>query len=192
MYRKLYFPLLLILLSTSLIAQVRIPDTLLVQTRRNPVFHQSIYVLNGEREMIVNHGDTKNDTVYIPYLEEDVRVYYNMSVRTLEIRAKKLKDLDADEVFDYFPMGISVEETLRKLEGKKVAIYDSKLEVEFFNRFAKTNEVFTFRFNDGKLCEVSRPGTSHLPTNNLSDAFFLVQLKSNVSRWQEAIERLKK
>ena len=191
--KKSLFSILCFLTISSLVyAQNQIPDTILVKTVKNPVFHQKHYVLMGETEMIVYFGEEKNDTAYYSPLDAEILPYYQRALSIYNLRLKPVNKIDADEVFDYFPMGSSPEEVIRLLGNKKVSISDNTLEVVFYNHWHKKNEVFTFKFHEGQLYDISRPGTSTLPTSDLRTAFQLVELKSNLKQLEKVVEQLSK
>ncbi len=193
MLKRLSFCLLLLLFSfTALAQQYVIPDTLRVLTERSPWYHQEYYIIKGKTQMIVNFGKEKNDTLYREHWTEEIEMAYKSALRTYNIRLKNVKDLDADEVFEYFPMGITPEKTLEMLGNKKVSVSDNLLQAAFYNHFSKKNEVFSFKFHEGKLYGITRPGTNTLPTDDVWTAFQLVELRSNINKLQEVIKQLEK
>ena len=88
-------------------------------------------------------------------------------------------------IFTYFTIGETIEEVTRRLGKKKVHVGNRGYEVLFYNKFSKRNELFEFRFVDGKLSSISRPSTNTLPTNNVWMAFKLLEMK-------DVLESLKK
>ena len=181
-----------LLLAFNVKGQDQIPDTLLVRTVRNPITDQKHYVLKGTTEMIVYFGKEKNDTVYYSPLDSDILPDYERALRIYNLRLKPIKEIDADDVFDYFPLGTTPEEIIQMLGDKQVAISDNLLQVAFYNHWSKKNEIFSFLFKDGKLYGITRPSTNTLPTDDVWVAFQLLELQSNIQKLQQALERLSK
>lgn len=173
-------------------AQMQIPDTLLVKSEKSPITNQKHFILKGKTEMIVYYMEPKNDTVYREDWSYGVKEAYDNTLRAYNIRLKPVDKIDADEVFDYFMMGSTPEEVIQRLGNKKVSVSENMLQASFYNHFSKKNEVFSFKFHEGKLYGITRPGTSTLPTNDVWMAFQLVELRSNVQKLQKVLDQLNK
>ncbi len=192
MNKRLSLCLIMLALPFLALAQDVIPDTLLVRTIKNPLTNQKHFIIQGKTEMIVYYGSEKNDTTYLERWSDGIDMAYRSALRTYNIRLKPVDKLDADEVFDYFPMGITPEETIAMLGNKKISVTENLLQVAFYNHFSKKNEVFSFKFHEGKLYGITRPGTNTLPTNDVWTAFQLVELRSNMQKLKEVLDKLEK
>ena len=160
-------------------------DTILVWTKKSPWSVEKHYVIDGKQEMRVYISDGNSDTTILADICDFTMDKYKEELRNRKIRELPIEKVDADCVFTYFTIGETIEEVTRRLGKKKVHVGNRGYEVLFYNKFSKRNELFEFRFVDGKLSSISRPSTNTLPTNNVWMAFKLLEMK-------DVLESLKK
>lgn len=191
---KLTILLFLSSISVTLYAQEAIPDTILVKTELGHMTTDTTryYVIHGSREMVIDISSEKKDTVFIDEISDDIRTYYQRELDILKIRALPIEKVYANMVFDYFTIGESIESVTKRLGKKKIQETYTGYQVSFYDKFSKKNEVFDFEFRGGKLWTIQRQSTNTLPTNDVWEAFELVQIEENLNNLENACKALNK
>ena len=185
--------ILLVLVSATKVFGQTIPDTVYVWTDTHPILETvtKYYVINGNREMVIHITNEKTDTTFYDELSQITEERFPGRIREIKIRALPIEEIDADMVFQYFEIGESIESVTKRLGKKELHVYDSGFQVAFFNKSMKKNEIFDFLFSDGKLVRFGRPSTNTLPTNDVWEAFELVEIEQNLKDLNAAVEKLK-
>jgi len=185
--------LFLSFISFSLYGQEVIPDTILVRTEFGPMITDTTrhYVVHGSQEMVINISNEKKDSVFFNEISNDIRKLYDQQLELIKIRALPIDKIYADMVFDYFLIGETIENVTKKLGKKKIHVTYTGYQVAFYDKYSKKNEVFDFEFRGGKLWTIHRQSTNTLPTNDVWEAFELVEIEQNLKDLNAAVEKLK-
>lgn len=195
MKKSFYLVLLLLQMIPSIgFTQNIIPDTLLVYTDLNPQYTSNkcssakYYVLNGKREMIIFESIDKNDTIFQDSLSYETNKRFNRQLYLYNIRALPIEKIDESKAFDYFEIGDTKENFIKKLGSKKYQITEfGDLRITFPDNFSKKNIIIEYNFDsDDKLCKISRitpvNNNRSLPTNDVVEAFRLLKLQDDLKK----------
>ena len=188
---KYFITLMLSFVWGYAIAQIDIPDTLLVRTDKNDLSVTRHYVVGRTKEMVVCSSAEKQDTTFYDDLCEETAKAYIKELETIKLRQLPISKIDADKVFYYFRIGESIESVTKRLGNKKVHITSRGYEVPFYNSFRKENEIFEFTFMDGKLSSMGRASTNTLPTNDVWLAFKIMPLKEQMNNLELLLKKLR-
>ena len=191
---QLIIPFFLSFISISFYGQESIPDTILVKTELGHMITDTTryYVIHGSREMVIDISNEKKDTVFFDDISEEIRDCYQRQLELLEIRALPIEKVYADMVFDYFTIGESIESVTKRLGKKKIHVSGNCYQIAFYDKFSKKNEVFDLIFSDGKIWSIQRQSTNTLPTNDVWEAFELVQIEENLNNLENVCKALNK
>jgi hypothetical protein len=106
---------------------------------------------------------------------------------------KKVSEIDAREVFDYFPRGIDIVEFTKQMGNKQLAVTPCCYETTFYDKFEKKDILFQFTFSDsGILTSIKRESTNTMPTNDVWSAFMLQETVDTFRDLGKALEILKR
>jgi hypothetical protein len=111
--------------------------------------------------------------------------------RLVELRNKKVTEIDAREVFDYFK-GTDIVEFTKLMGNKKLAVTPCCYETTFYDKSEKKDVLFQFTFWDGKLASIKRESTNTMPTNDVWSAFMLLEAVDTYRNLEEVLKVLKK
>ena len=171
---------------------------------------EGYYLINGKTIEVHFHNDrNKYDTTFFfnkisPFLMEQYeeesselrqeRIQQEQANKRLaELRNKKVSEIDAREVFDYFPRGIDIVEFTKQMGNKQLAVTPCCYETTFYDKFEKKDILFQFTFSDsGKLTSIKRESTNTMPTNDVWSAFMLQETVETFRDLGKALEILKK
>lgn len=182
-----YILLSLLLIPTVSLAQ-ETSDTIHVATDMNAKY----YVIGGCHEMVVFQNREKSDTIFYDKLSPFTKEAYYKELKLIKLRQKPISKVDADEVFEYFPIRDSIVNVTKRLGSKRIHVTPRGYEVAFYNKWSKKNEIFEFCFIEGKLSSISRAATNTLPTNDVWTAFNLMPLKEEMQNLDLLIKKLRK
>lgn len=163
-------------------AQEYVLDTMLVRTDILPFVVSKHYVIRGSREMVISVYKEKTDTVFYDEVSAYTLERYKHELYLNKLRSKPVSKIDADEVFEYFPLGAAFKDIVNRLGSKKIYITSIGFKVMFFNKFYKKNETFEFCFVDERLSSIRRPSTNTLPTNDIREAFQLLKFRNDLKK----------
>ena len=191
---QLIIPFFLSFISISFYGQEIIPDTILVRTELGPMIADTTryYVVHGSKEMIIEISNGKKDTLFDNGISDDIKELYDRQLELIKIRNLPIEKIYANMVFDYFIIGETIESVTKRLGKKKINVNNTGYKVTFYDKFSKKNEVFDFEFRDGKLWTIHRQSTNTLPTNDVWEAFELVQIEENLNNLENVCKALNK
>lgn len=177
-------------------------DTLFLYSSKVTPFDTDIsqyYIINSKKMMVVCSEEELHyiDTFYFDNMSEYLLEIYNIEAekmqRLTKLRSKKVTEIDAREVFDYFPRRMDIVEFTKQMGNKQLAVTPCCYETTFYDKYEKKNVLFQFTFSDsGKLTSIKRESTNTMPTNDVWSAFMLQETVETFRDLGKALEILKK
>ena len=156
------------------------------------------YIINSQK-MMATCVDEKlhyQDTFYFDKMPHFLLEDYNKEVakaqKLMNLRNKDISEIDAREVFDYFPRGTDMVDFTRKMGSKELAVTPCCYETTFYDKYEKKNVLFQFTFWDGRLASIKRESTNTMPTNDVWTAFMLLETVDTFRDLGKALEILKR
>lgn len=176
-------------------------DTLFLYSSRVSPYDKYIrryYIINSQKMMAtcVDENLHYQDTFYFDkmphFLLEDYHKEIAKAQKQTKLLNKDISEIDAREVFDYFPRGTDIVEFTKRMGNKELAITPCCYETTFYDKFEKKNVLFQFTFWDGRLASIKRESTNTMPTNDVWTAFMLLETVDTFRDLGKALEILKK
>lgn len=177
-------------------------DTLFLYSSKMTPFDTDInryYIINSEKMMVTCTEEKLQyrDTFYFDkmpeFLLEDYQKEIAQAQKFTKLRNRNISEIDAREVFDYFPRGTDIVEFTKLMGKKNLAVTPCCYETTFYDKFEKKDVVFQFTFSDaGKLSSIKRESTNTMPTNDVWAAFMLVETVDTFRDLGKALEILRR
>lgn len=177
-------------------------DTLFLYSSKMTPFDTDInrYYIIYSNKMMVTCTEEKlqyRDTFYFDKMPEFLLEDYQKEVahaqRFSKLRSKNVSEIDAREVFDYFPRGTDIVEFTKLMGKKNLAVTPCCYETTFYDKLEKKDILFQFTFSEsGKLSSVKRESTNTMPSNDVWSAFMILETVESFRDLSKALEILRK
>ena len=177
-------------------------DTLFLYSSKMTPFDTDInryYIINSERMMVTCTEEKLQyrDTFYFDkmpqFLLEDYQKEIAQAQKFVKLRSKDVSEIDAREVFDYFPRGTDIVEFTKQMGKKNLAVTPCCYETTFYDKLEKKDVLFQFTFSDsGKLSSIKRESTNTMPTNDVWSAFMLLKTVDTFRDLGKSLEILRR